>query len=64
MPFRLTRHFEAFLKTVSSVDNWGSLSFVLNRGTVVQIWVGWFRLRYSSTLFLFSNSYARELSTG
>ena len=35
------------------VDSWGLLSFVLSIGCFfVQTWVGWFRLRSSSTLLL------------
>lgn len=53
-----------FERAPSSVDNWELLSFVLNGGIVIQIRVGWFRLRYTSTLFLSSGSYVCGLSTG
>lgn len=45
-----------------SVGNWGSLSFILNLGAFVQIWVRWFRLRHSSTPFSTRGIYLLGLS--
>ncbi|EKE22011.1 MAG: hypothetical protein ACD_7C00082G0009 [uncultured bacterium] len=46
-----------------SVGNWGSLSFILNLGAFVQIWVRWFRLRHTSTPFSTWKIYFLGLST-
>ncbi len=49
------RDLDCFLKfcVCCPVDSWGLLSFVLSIGCFfVQTWVGWFRLRSSSTLLL------------
>lgn len=59
-----TRLLSSPFRIVSSVDNWGLLSFILNMGISVQIRAGWFRLRCASTLFLSPDSYVWGLSTG